>query len=355
MSRFIRGFSYNAIMKKEKVLIIGAGLCGLYTAYLLQDDFDVEIIEARERIGGRVHNIAGHDMGPSWIWGHQREILKLIQTLGLVVFEQYTQGLALYDVPDGVQTFSPPQAAKSYRIEGGISALLEAIKEKLHCTIHLGEQVLSISQTKELEVETNKKIYTVSRVISTLPPRLAVKSIVYTPALETAVKNTLENIPTWMGYSAKCVIEYPNAFWREEGLSGFTFSHVGPLSEIHDASTKAKAALFGFVQSNVESANIEKKVLEQLVRLYGVQASEPTHIHFVDWKEEVYTSTEADKKPLSSHPNYGFDLTHFEGKMFFSGTESAMSDGGYLEGALVAALHASEKIKRETENDTNHR
>jgi len=344
-------------MKKDKVLIIGAGLCGLYSALLLQDDFDVQIIEARERIGGRVHQLSSHDMGPSWIWGHQREILKLIETLGLETFEQYTEGLSLYDAPDGVQKFSSPTAAKSYRIDGGITALLTAIKAKLHCPIHLAEQVLTIaslssSETSGLEVETNKETYHVTRVISTLPPRLAAQSLVYKPALEASVQNTLENIPTWMGYSEKCVIEYPHAFWKEEGLSGFTFSHVGPLSEIHDASTKEQPALFGFVQSSVQNDEIENKVIEQLVRLYGTQASEPTNIHFVDWKEEEYTSTDADKKPLSAHPHYGFELNHFNGRLSFSGTESAMSDGGYLEGALIAALHISDTIKKEMMNVT---
>ncbi|MBT8343279.1 MAG: NAD(P)-binding protein, partial [Sulfurovum sp.] len=40
---------YNGGMKKKKLLIIGAGLSGLYSAVLLQDTYDVTIIEARDR------------------------------------------------------------------------------------------------------------------------------------------------------------------------------------------------------------------------------------------------------------------------------------------------------------------
>ena len=34
-------------MNKEKLLIIGAGLSGLYTACLLQEQYDIQILEAR--------------------------------------------------------------------------------------------------------------------------------------------------------------------------------------------------------------------------------------------------------------------------------------------------------------------
>jgi len=41
-----------------KVLIIGAGLSGLSTAYVLRNsNFDVEILEARPRLGGRIYTI----------------------------------------------------------------------------------------------------------------------------------------------------------------------------------------------------------------------------------------------------------------------------------------------------------
>ena len=61
---------YNGGMKKKKLVIIGAGLSGLYSAVLLQDMYDVTIMEARNRTGGRIMGTDGHDMGPSWIWTH---------------------------------------------------------------------------------------------------------------------------------------------------------------------------------------------------------------------------------------------------------------------------------------------
>jgi len=194
----------------------------------------------------------------------------------------------------------------------------------------------------QLEVQTEKSRYLVDNVISTLPPRLSQNSISYTPPLPLDLQTQLENIPTWMGYATKCVIEYPEAFWREEGLSGFTFSHRGPLGEIHDACTEGKAALFGFVQSNADYTNLKENIIKQLVRLYGERASLPSNVFVVDWREESYTSTVLDAKPLNEHPTYGLDLTHFEDKMYFLGTETAYQEGGYLEGAI----HAAREVKK---------
>lgn len=330
---------YNGGMKKKKLVIIGAGLSGLCSAVLLQDRYDVTIIEARDRTGGRIMGIDGHDMGPSWVWPHQKNILKLIETLELELFSQYTQGLASYDAPDGVQYFSPSQTTPSFRIRGGISQMVMALEKRLETPVNLNEKVLSLTQSNErIVVQTTERTYEADRVISTLPPRLAVENMVFAPSLPETLYTQLQNIPTWMGYAAKCVIEYTDAFWREEGFSGFAVSHLGPLGEIHDACTQEKAALFGFVHSTAKYENLEEDIIQQLIRLYGRKAADPMKFHLVDWKKELYTSTHLDAMPLREHPSYGFSATHFDNRLLFAGTESVFGEGGYLEGAVTSAL-----------------
>ncbi len=305
-------------------------------------------MEARNRTGGRVLSIGGHEMGPSWFWEHQTYILELIHILGLESFEQYSLGDALYDEPDGVQRFSAPPSARSYRLRGGISSIITVLEDTLHTPVRMNEKVTSLTYKKgSICVKTELTTYSVDKVISTLPPRLAIETILYSPALSSKVEAQLKNIPTWMGYAAKCVIEYAHSFWREEGLSGLTISHVGPLGEIHDACTEEKAALFGFLQSNASFENIKERIIGQLVRLYGEKASSPLQIYLVDWKKEVYTSSIDDAQPLSSHPKYGFELTHFDNNLIFAGTEGAVNEGGYLEGAVnKSALVCKRLLKK---------
>lgn len=325
-------------MQKENLIIIGAGLCGLYSAYLLEKKYNVTILEARDRMGGRVFGMGEHDLGPSWIWPHNTRMLELVKTLDLKLFSQYTKGAALYDVSEGVQLFDAPPSMPSFRVDGGLSALIDTLHSKLkHTKVKLNQQVTSIQQKdKALHVKTNQGVFIADKMISTLPPRLASSLIEYEPKLEQTTKDTLQSIPTWMGYATKCVIEYENAFWKSKGLSGFAFSHLGPMSEIHDASTSNHAALFGFL--HVRTKAHKKAIDKQLKRLFGEVGMAYTNMYIQDWKEEIFSSSKEDARGLRTHPDYGYNLSHFDGQLIFSGSESAFQDGGYLEGALNAAL-----------------
>ena len=336
-------------MDKEKLIIIGAGLTGLYAAYLLQDQYDITIIEARDRPGGRIYTCDGHDMGPSWVWPHQKHILQLIESLGLTLFTQYDQGDALYDVPAGVQRFQSPPSPASYRMNGGLVNLITAINDHLtDVTMIMNEPVKRIQEMSNgLQVTTATRSIDAYYVLCTLPPRLAASHIEYTPPLPQDTLQSLNAVPTWMGYAQKCVITFKSAFWREKGLSGFTFSHVGPLSEIHDACTRDEAALFGFAHSNALANDFELHVKAQIGRLFGLEFVEQIiNIHTVDWRKESYSSTVLDHKPLSTHPEYGHTCSHFKNKLYFIGTESSFDNGGYLEGAVVSAKSVIEKLKK---------
>ncbi|MBN2815432.1 MAG: FAD-dependent oxidoreductase [Campylobacterales bacterium] len=331
--------------KQKRLVIVGAGVSGLYLAYLLQEEFHITILEARERVGGRIFSIKGHDMGPSWVWPHHTEVLSLIEHLDLQLFRQYTKGYALYDVQGRVERFDTPASMPSFRVEGSLSTLISALHEKLQdVKLHCNESVEAIKVQQEcVQVKTTKEVYESEIVISTLPPRLTAK-LHFSPSLEESVLTRLKATQTWMGNSAKCVIEFKTAFWREKGLSGFTFSHIGPLGEIHDASTTNSAALFGFVNLHADMKNFTQNVKEQMIRLFDIDEEEIINIYLVDWKREVYTSVQEDAKSLSAHPQYGIDMSSYSHRVFFSATEFSYEEGGYIEGAIRQAKKISKEI-----------
>ncbi|RLA67060.1 MAG: hypothetical protein DRQ78_03190 [Epsilonproteobacteria bacterium] len=323
---------------KQNIIIIGAGLSGLYLAFRLQRRYNITILEARDRLGGRIHNCDGHDMGPSWVWQHHTQILSLLQELDLKVFGQYTHGDALYDTANTLERFTPPPSAPSGRIEGSLTSLIQALQKQLkHTSIHLSEEVVSVKEsTQSVSVQSKTNTYAANYVISTLPPRLASK-LVYEPTLPQALLSTLQSTQTWMGNTAKCVLEFESDFWRKEGLSGFVFSNIGPLGEIHDASTSDKAALFGFLNSHTSIETFEEDVRTQMKRVFKSTASHIKAIYLVSWRKEPFTSTSQDSLPLSVHPNYGIDTTDYSQRILFSATEFSHKEGGYLEGAIMRA------------------
>ena len=87
-------------MKAVEVVIVGGGLGGLYSAYLLKRaGVSSVLLEATERFGGRIlsqHNAGAADLavdlGPTWFWPHQRRMHTLLEALDISWFAQHVQG-----------------------------------------------------------------------------------------------------------------------------------------------------------------------------------------------------------------------------------------------------------------------
>ena len=92
--------SESARTETLDVAIIGAGLCGLQLATLLQTSGRrCAIFEARMRVGGRILTLADGaiDLGPTWFWPRtQPRMTQLVATLGLSSFAQHDDGRVLF-------------------------------------------------------------------------------------------------------------------------------------------------------------------------------------------------------------------------------------------------------------------
>ena len=363
---------------KTPVAIIGGGLSGLYTAYLLQQHgIEFTVFEARDRLGGRILSmppskteqgvaleVERYDLGPSWFWPDmQPRMDKLVKDLKLTSFPQHQTGAHLFDQGRGTapqrheigRTSSP----LSMRLSGGMQVLIEALTLQLPVdTIKLNHQATKIEfeASGSVTLGMNGYMTTVKaqHVVLALPPRLFSNTIQFTPSLPESLFNHCQNTMTWMAAHAKFVAVYNKPFWRHQGLSGSVSSQTGPLVEVHDASSlHGKPALFGFVGINAAarkaagSKALTQVILNQLSDLFGEQAAKPVNTFLTDWSEEAFTSTEQDQATSNSHPTYGLPASAddlWNGHLLFAGTESARIAGGYLEGALEAAELATKKL-----------
>lgn len=162
--------TFTLFPDKTSVVIIGAGLSGLYAAWqLARRGVDFIILEARPTTGGRILSVSlrddhapeNHDhrssngepctridLGPTWYWpAFQTDLDRVIQELGLQTFEQFDSGDTVVETHvrsghatatgssgQGAEVRRVPgyaMSAKSMRLVGGMQSLIDALVKRV--------------------------------------------------------------------------------------------------------------------------------------------------------------------------------------------------------------------------------
>ena len=343
-------------MKKAKVIIIGAGLCGLYTAFLLQKKgIEVLILEANVRIGGRIKTITGTtavtmEMGATWFGNQHNHLLEVLRSLEIPYFKQHTQGISLFET----MSFVPPQKFEisdseepSFRIEGGTETLIKRLISEIGIqNIKKNTKITVIKEENNhlIVTDSDGKSYSADKVISTIPPNLLVNSVVFEPNLPENFTQLAKKTHTWMGESIKFAVEYKTPFWKQNNYSGTLFSQASIIQEMYDHSTADNSgfALKGFLNGGTAVLSMEErkeKVIAQLTTFFGPEATDYVAYYENVWREEPLTFEPYEQLVLA-HQNNGHSLFKtplLNEKLYISGAETATQNPGYMDGAIFAA------------------
>jgi monoamine oxidase len=356
-------------MIHHPVLIIGGGLAGLTAARLLHHaGIAFQLLEARDQLGGRILSTDasgevsndGFDLGPSWFWpGMQPEMAALVAELGLSHFPQHSDGDGIYQRMSGEapQRYrGMRQEPQSMRLAGGTGAIIRALASSLPASsIRLNARVERVAlDGQDVEViligdNGSEQKMRASHILFALPPRLLEATVSFSPALDAVTARRWRETPTWMAPHAKFFALYDRPFWRDGGLSGTAQSMVGPLVEIHDATTASgKAALFGFIGVPAERRvavgedAIVTACVQQLASLFGPEGASPVATLFKDWAADPLTAT-ADDRIAGGHPSPDrrpWVSGGWQKHISLAGSETSLSEPGYLAGAVEAAERA---------------
>jgi monoamine oxidase len=349
------------------VVVIGGGLSGVSVAReLCQRGLDLALFEARPRLGGRVESVACEqgtalDLGPTWYWpAAQPRMLALTERLGLRSLPQHDPGDVLVlehagDAPKQLQSESLHAGAR--RLLGGMQGLLDALARDLpRERVHLEHALCSVTdRAAHLELSFacrgERRVVRARRVVLAIPPRLIAEQVRFEPELDEDLEASLHATPTWMGTAAKVVLRYAGAFWRAAGHSGNAFvqHEQAVLGELFDSSDEASGlfALGAFLalgpqQRERYSVGLPLLMQHQIPQLFEAAQAKPL-LHYRDWAREPWTCSRRDLRehvPHAAHPDYGapeLSRPYWSERLYFAGSETAEHEGGYLEGALVAA------------------
>src|SRR5450830_58803 len=342
------------------VAIVGAGLCGLALARLLTGrGLTVQVIEARDRLGGRVftaHCDATRqtlDLGPTWFWlDTEPRISALLTELGLTSQAQHDPGdvLWLTDPNREPERRIEPGGVHvgARRIDGGASQLVQALASTLpdDC-VRTGVAIQALRDRGayiELLPTTGHPLRA-RQVVLAMPPRLVHEKIQFDPPLPPAVWDALAATPTWMAAQAKSVTTFAQPFWRTAGQSGNAFVRHAQavLAEVFDASAGDAGALGGFVALNAAQRDNFKRGLpllidSQLGQLFGPSAQNGQAFG-QDWANEPWTCSALDRVNPPEPPLVDPLLRQplWSARLFLGGSETAAHGAGHMEGALEAA------------------
>lgn len=344
-------------MQKYQVIIIGAGLAGLALAHRLkQQGINALVLEARERLGGRIHTIERNgvtlELGATWFADKHQSLNRLIQELKLKKVPQEYGRYAIYEMVDQPPVLYPlpAQPEVTHRLKDGSMALINALASSLDSgQVQLSEKVESVAFSEGgVQIGTNEGVYKSEVLVNTLPPNLLVKSIRFTPALPEELKDLSQQTHTWMGESIKAGFFADKPFWLDKEI-GTIYSQKGPITEMYDHSNEQGHAMKGFLDdrlANLSAEDRKARVYAQLLPFFGDEA-----LAKIALVEKVWADDPLTHAPYSSevfpHQNNGatlFRQPFFNGRLYMAGSETALSFPGYMDGAVEAAERTARQI-----------
>ena len=356
----------------KKIIVIGAGMSGLVAAYeLVRVGHDVTILEARDRIGGRVLTIRSPFSNNHFAEGGAARI-KPSHNLTLGYANHFNLNLDPFYATSGdyvnmsngnreiisnntyLNTSYGSILRNEYlKIRGGSDLLPRSFynSSALSNKIYLGVPVTSIhQQNNNVTVQTsNGNQFIADRVLCTVPITVLNK-IQFTPPLSPE-KQTAMNGGYRYAPSTRVYMQFQNRFWENESLNGWGNSDIPeeiwqPTWDLAGSTGIIMSYLRWTPAEEMDALSEEERInyiLSRWENIFPGAASSLQSGMSQSWAEEEWSKgawaspTGSQDAALANHIGLAEDRIHFAG-------EHASDDHGWMQGALFSGLRASVEI-----------
>ena len=353
----------NPVDLPLRIVVVGAGMSGLVAAYeLSRAGHDVTVLEARERVGGRVLTLRspfapGHSVeaGAARIMPEHDLTLQYTRRFGLELDRFYPDADFFLRFENGERTLVPPDSFLAehpdfVKIRGGSDRLSAAFADALDGRIVTASPVVGIAAGSTVHtICRDGRSYESDRVLVTVPVPL-LSSIRFTPSLSAAKTEAMNDGFRYQS-ATRVFVRFPTRFWQAEDLNGWgttdwpeelwhpTWDLAGPEGVLLTYVYGDRANELDELEGDARVAHVLAHWDEFLPGVSSHAASGASHSWQHDpWSRAAWSwPTPTQDRELTSA------LTRPEGPVHFAG-EHLSGARGWMQGALESGLRAVDEI-----------